>query len=72
MSNGSLMRITPIAVYTCKLEPKNAYDAISADVLLTHPNKACCDIIYMYCSSIHFLINNADKPDRAQLAFDEA
>ena len=26
----------------------------------------------MYCSSIHFLINNANKPNRAQLAFDEA
>tara|TARA_B110000285_G_C14886305_1_gene496347 strand:+ start:438 stop:815 length:378 start_codon:yes stop_codon:yes gene_type:complete len=72
MSNGSLMRITPLAVYTCKLTPENSREVIDADVLLTHPNKACCDIIYMYCSSIHFLIKNADKPNRAQLAFDEA
>ena len=26
----------------------------------------------MYCSTIHFLINNYDNEDRAQLAFDEA
>ena len=59
MSNGALMRITPIAIYTCKLSAENAREVIDADVLLTHPSKACCDIIYMYCSSIHFLINNA-------------
>lgn len=65
MSNGSLMRITPIAVYTCKLQADNAREAIDADVQLTHPSKAACDIIYMYCSSIHFLINNANKENRA-------
>ena len=28
--------------------------------------------MFMYCSTIHFLINNFDNKDRAQLAFDEA
>lgn len=65
MSNGSLMRITPIAVWTCKLTPENAREAIDADVQLTHPSKAACDIIYMYCSSIQFLINNRENPNRA-------
>jgi len=72
MSNFSLMRITPMAIFTSQLSAENAREAIDADVKMTHPNKAAQDIIYMYCSSIHFLMNNADKPDRAFLAFQEA
>ncbi len=41
MSNGALMRITPMAIYTLNLQPENARQLIDGDVALTHPSKAC-------------------------------
>ena len=72
MSNGSLMRITPLAVFTSKLPSSNARSLIDADTKMTHSSTAAQDIAFMYCQTIAFLINNHTKPNRCQLAFDEA
>ena len=60
MSNGSLMRVTPAAVFTAKLSPENAKEIILADTSLTHPNLQVHDCIVSYCQSIHYLLNNPD------------
>jgi ADP-ribosylglycohydrolase len=40
MSNGSLMRCTPLAVWLSNLENNNIfYKIIEIDVTFTHPNK---------------------------------
>ena len=38
MSNGSLMRITPLAIFTSKLNREDARAIIDADVKMTHSN----------------------------------
>ena len=73
MSNGSLMRVTPAAVFTSKLSNKAiAKEIIEADTKLTHPDLTVQESIYWYCESIHYLLNNPTDPNRAQTAFDLA
>ena len=40
LSNGSLMRCTPMAVFTSALNQEEAKKLIIADIEMTHPNKA--------------------------------
>jgi|APSaa5957512535_1039671.scaffolds.fasta_scaffold222429_1 ADP-ribosylglycohydrolase len=73
MSNGSLMRCTPLAVFTSKLpSPLNVKDTIIADVEMTHPNINVKNAIVIYVSTIHFLLNNHTDENRAKLAFEKA
>ena len=58
MSNGSLMRVTPAAVFTAKLSAENAKEIILVDTSLTHPNPQVHDCIVNYCHTIHYLLNN--------------
>ena len=37
-SNGSLMRCTPMAIFTAKLSDENKRELIESDVAMTHPN----------------------------------
>ena len=72
LSNGSLMRNTPMCVFTSELDQKIAKDIIQAEVAFTHPNQLIKDAIFIYNITIHFLLKNIDDPDRAQKAFDLA
>lgn len=72
-SNGSLMRCTPIAVWASSLESESEfYKAIEADVKFTHPNKLVIDSVYLYCTAIKYLLNNAGNNERAINAFTHA
>jgi len=66
------MRCTPMAVFAKNLSKENARDLIESDVAMTHPNQIIKDMIYTYCITIAYLLNNPDEPDRAQNAFDMA
>jgi len=53
MSNGALMRITPLAVWASGLtEAKDLKDAVVADTEFTHPNPLAQEAIFIYCASI--------------------
>ena len=71
MSNGSLMRCTPMAIFTANVKnEKDIRNAILADVNLTHPNKHVHEAVVQYCLAIHYLLNNPEDPDRGTKAFD--
>ena len=44
MSNGSLMRATPLAVWTHNLNEEELQDCVQADVALMHSQKAMWDL----------------------------
>jgi len=48
------------------------FQAINADVKMTHPNKLVQEAIKIYTVAIHHLLNNPTMQDRAQAAYDIA
>ena len=72
MSNGSLMKATPMAVFTSLLDKDQARACIEEEVSFLHPNQTVKDAIYLYSIAIHHLVNNPKDEDRAQKAFDLA
>ena len=66
LSNGSLMRCTPMAVFTSGgISPENIRTLISGDVLFTHSNPIVHDSIFCYCTTIHYLLSHPNEPNRA-------
>ena len=58
-SNGSLMRCTPMAVFTSSVQKKeDAKNAILIDVKMTHPDKLVQEAILTYQLAIHYLLNH--------------
>ena len=57
LSNGVLMRISPLAVYSIKLSTKDLNFAIKKECELTHPNAIIYDAVSVYCLAIKYLIN---------------
>ena len=55
-SNGALMRVTPLAVWTQHLEVHELEQAVSADVKMTHTKSTMLDIVTAYCLGIRALI----------------
>jgi len=56
-SNGSLIRITFVAVWASSLKnPFNLCRVIVADSKMTHPNKIVHACISLYCQIIHHLL----------------
>ena len=69
-SNGSLMRITPLAVWTSSMsDEESILKTISLDVSMTHPHVLVHHAICLYCVTIHFLLKNKNDPDRGYNAF---
>ena len=69
-SNGSLMRCTPMAVYTHLIGWEKAHQICSADVMFTHCAKNVIDAVFLYGQAIGYLIRHADHPNRAQEALE--
>ena len=73
MSNGSMMRCTPMAVYSSALlDQDHVRQAVISDVKMTHPNKIVQETILLYVKAIHYLLKNPTDPNRGQKAFDIA
>ena len=72
ISNGSMMRVTPLAVWCSNLSNKEIEMAVTADASFTHSNPLVHNIITVYCIGIKCLIQNAKAPSRAQLAYNAA
>jgi hypothetical protein len=60
------MRCTPMVVFTASVtDEEDVYNAIIADVKMTHPNKLVQEAIWIYTVAIHHLLNNPTNHDRA-------
>ena len=68
MSNGSMMKATPIAIWSRKLNLDDLFTVVQQDTTVTHSTKAISELITAYCLIIHTLIEKVDQPNRAQLA----
>ena len=68
LSNGSLMRITPLAVWARDLNMEELKLVVKADVSFMHSNPAMWDICTAYCLAIKVLLKNAMAENRAELA----
>jgi ADP-ribosylglycohydrolase len=68
MSNGSLMRITPMAVWCQNLPTEGLEKAVIADVSMTHAKIDMFDISIAYVLAIQTLIKNPEDPNRAEMA----
>ena len=68
MSNGSLMRITPIAVWAQNLPTEALEKIVKEDVSLMHSLPEMWNVCTAYCLAIKTLIKNAEDPNRAQMA----
>lgn len=61
-SNGSLMRISPLAVYLSKITKENVLENIvQAEVSMTHANQCVIDAAIAYCIAVRHLINTGDR-----------
>jgi ADP-ribosyl-[dinitrogen reductase] hydrolase len=62
LSNGCLMRITPLAVWTHRLSDADLDKAVRIDAGLTHPHETAQQVCVCYCIAIkHLLINLGDR-----------
>eukprot|EP00347_Sterkiella_histriomuscorum_P003232 403365085 len=64
-SNGSLMRITPLAVWASKLSNEDLYKAVHLQTYFTHCNKAVIEATYLYCLVIKLILNG--ETDRVKI-----
>jgi ADP-ribosylglycohydrolase len=68
LSNGSLMRITPLAVWAQNLSLEEMRECVVKDVSLMHSKSEMWDLCTAYCLAIKVLIKNAGETGRVQLA----
>ena len=62
MSNGSLMRIAPLAVWASNVtEIDDLKKIISLDVSFTHSNQLVHDAVLIYSAAIGFLVRNFNE-----------
>ena len=68
-SNGSLMRITPLAVWCVNMHqhPNLVAKSVMEDVVLSHPNYNCIQAAICYVLAIVYLLNN---PQQRLLAYE--
>ena len=72
LSNGALMRCTPLAVWCHNLTREEIIQAVPLDVNFTHNNKASEIVVTTYCLAIQYLLNYPKDTDRRIKAFDIA
>jgi len=64
-SNGALMRITPLCIWTSKLSLPEMMRAVREETRLTHPNKTAQNVSIAYVHTIHHLLNNPGESEKA-------
>ena len=73
LSNASMMKLSPLAVWTSSLEDaQEIKKAVYADVEFIHSNELVKLICYIYTSSMNYLLNNPKDPNRAKKAYELA
>jgi len=59
-ANGSLMRVSPLAIWAHALEPSEAAELARADSRLTHPNAVCSDASAAFTVAIGEALRGGD------------
>jgi ADP-ribosylglycohydrolase len=60
-SNGALMRLTPLCLFTSNLtDPSELYAAIKLQSMLTHQHEEVLASCYLYAFALQKLINGED------------
>lgn len=72
LSNGCLMRITPLAVWGYKLKDEELYEAVKLQTLFTHSHQIAVDACYLYCFAIKQLIIGASGRSAFKATCNEA
>ena len=70
LSNGSLMKCTPIAVWCQNLSSEQVSRAVEADTEMIHSNVRVSRNIAGYCLAIKYLLNNPTEEDRGAKVFE--
>jgi ADP-ribosylglycohydrolase len=70
-ANGSLMRVSPLGIYTQGLPPASAADLARQDSSLTHPNPACGDAAAAFVVAVAHAVREGDGPEAAFHAAEE-
>lgn len=52
LSNGCLMRITPLAIYGCTIKEEKLLQYCKEDCMMTNPNPLCIKAVQFFCISI--------------------
>lgn len=68
-ANGSLMRVSPLAVWAHRLPPDEAAALARQDSALTHPHPVCCDAVAAYTLAIAHAVRTGES---AQAAYEAA
>lgn len=63
LSNGSMMRIMPIALFCVNKTDKILKKLVKQECILTHPNKIIRDFTYIYCLAVKYSILEYKKED---------
>jgi len=61
-ANGSLMRISPLAIWGHRLQSDDLADLARADSSLTHPNSVCQEAVATYVVAIAYAIRTGHPP----------
>lgn len=70
MSNGGLMRMTPLAVWASNVsDPSKHLQLVQTDQCMTHSNLLIQLAAFFYSYAIHVLIKYREKPNRAYIAY---
>jgi ADP-ribosyl-[dinitrogen reductase] hydrolase len=72
LSNGCLMRITPLAVYCHRLNQDNIEYCTKLDVNLTHSNEICVILVTAYNIAITYLLKHPTSDSRDKGAISAA
>lgn len=72
LSNGVLMRISPLGAYGIFINDDRLKECISNECDLTHPNEIIKDASYVYCLALKYLILNKEKSEVFELCYKSA
>lgn len=72
LSNGCLMRLTPLAVYCYNMSKEDMQTAVRLQTFLTHSNPQAINACYLYCFAIAQLIKTNDPKKAYELSLEEA
>ena len=61
LSNGCLMRATPLAVWGHKLNKEELYQSVKLQTMFTHSHETAVITTYLYCYAIGLLINSTEE-----------
>jgi ADP-ribosylglycohydrolase len=67
-SNGSLMRITPMAIWAHNLPEEDIDKAVRAETTLTHYNETVQRVCVCYCICIKYLILSGKEDGKEAIA----